>query len=134
MGMEEYDKIQNIYKQLVKQENTVLTCEKELGQLRQDLLLCTGVFQGKRRKELQGQITAKEQQTADAKQRLGDIVRGYGYPSVDDFMRIYRNTKADYTDYIKCLKEWGEKYGMLYVEQAFKERKNLQYVNCFPKI
>ena len=134
MGMEEYDKMQYIYKQLVKQENTVLTCEKELGQLRQDLLLCTGVFQGKRRKELQGQITAKEQQTADAKQRLGDIVRGYGYPSVDDFMRIYRNTKADYTDYIKCLKEWGEKYGMLYVEQAFKERKNLQYVNCFPKI
>lgn len=123
MGMEEYDKIQNIYKLLVRQENAVLIYEKELGQLRQDLLLCTGVFQGKCRKELQGQITAKEQQTADAKQRLGDIVRGYGYPSVDSFMRIYRNTKADYADYTKRLKEWGKKYGMRYVEKHFEKRQ-----------
>lgn len=122
MGMEEYDKIQNIYKQLVKQENTVLTCEKELGQLRQDLLLCTGVFQGKRRKELQGQITAKEQQTADAKQRLGDIVRGYGYPSVDRFMKIYRKAEADYTDYTKRLKIWGDRYGMTFVKQQFEKK------------
>lgn len=122
MGMEEYDKIQNIYKQLVKQENTVLTCETELGQLRQDLLLCTGVFQGKRRKELQGQITAKEQQTADAKQRLGDIVRGYGYPSVDSFMKIYRKAEADYTDYTKRLKIWGDRYGMTFVKQQFEKK------------
>ncbi len=122
MDMEEYDKIQGIYKQLVRQENAVLTCEKELGQLRQDLLLCTGVFQGKRRKELQGQIANKEQQLADAKQRLGDIVKGYGYPSVDSFMGIYRNTKTDYADYTKQLKEWGEKYGMRYVKREFEER------------
>ena len=122
MGMEEYDKIQNIYKQLVKQENTVLTCETELGQLRQDLLLCTGVFQGKRRKELQGQITAKEQQTADAKQRLGDIVRGYGYPSVDSFMKIYRKAEVDYTDYTKRLKIWGDRYGMTFVKQQFEKK------------
>lgn len=122
MEMEEYDKIQNIYKLLVRQENAVLTCEKELGQLRQDLLLCTGVFQGKRRKELQRQIANKEQQLADAKQCLGDIVRGHGYPSVDSFMRIYRNTKTDYADYTKRLKEWGKKYGMRYVKREFEEK------------
>ena len=123
MDMEEYDKIQNIYKLLVGQENAVLTYEKELGQLQQDLLLCTGVFQGKRRKKLQGQIANKEQQLADAKQRLGDIVRGYGYPSVDSFMKIYRNTKADYADYTKRLKDWGETYGMRYVKQAFEKNR-----------
>ena len=122
MDMEEYDKIQGIYKQLVGQENAVLTCEKELGQLRQDLLLCTGVFQGKRRKELQGQISGKEQQIANMKQRLGDIVKGYGYPSVDSFMKIYRKVEADYVDYTKRLKEWGEKYGMRYVEEHFEKR------------
>ncbi len=125
MDMEEYDKIQNIYKFLVRQENAVLTYEKELGQLRQDLLFCTGVFQGKRRKELQGQIANKEQQLADAKQRLGDIVRGYGYPSVDSFTKIYRNTKAEYADYTKQLKEWGDKYGMRYVEQHFDEMREI---------
>ena len=123
MDMEEYDRLQEIYKKLVRQENTVLTCEKELGQLRKDLLLCTGVFQGKRRKELQNQITVKEQQMEKAKQRLGDIVRGYGYPSVDSFMRIYRSTKVDYADYTKQLKEWGEKYGMRYVEEHFEKRQ-----------
>ena len=123
MGMEEYDKIQSIYKQLVRQENVVLTCEKELEQLRQDLLLCTGVFQGKRRKELQRLISGKEQQIANMKQHLGDIVRGYGYPSVDSFMEIYRITKADYDDYTKRLKEWGDKYGMRYVEEHFEKKQ-----------
>lgn len=110
MGMEEYDKIQNIYKLLVRQENAVLTCEKELGQLRQNLLLCTGVFQGKRRKELQGQIDDKEQQMEKTKQRLGDIVRGHGYSNVDAFMAMYRKVETDYTDYTKRLKEWADKY------------------------
>ena len=123
MGMEEYDKIQSINKQLVRQENVVLTCEKELEQLRQDLLLCTGVFQGKRRKELQRLISGKEQQIANMKQHLGDIVRGYGYPSVDSFMEIYRITKADYDDYTKRLKEWGDKYGMRYVEEHFEKKQ-----------
>ena len=57
MGMEKYDRLQEIYKKLVRQENIVLICEKELKQLRKELLLCTGVFQGKPRKELQRQIT-----------------------------------------------------------------------------
>ncbi len=126
MGTEEYEKIQNIYKQLIKQENTLLTCEKELGQLRQDLLLCTGVFQGKRRKELQGQIDDKEHQTVNAKQQLGNIVRGHGYLSVDDFMRIYRNAKADYADYTKRLKKWGDKYGMKFVGREFENIKKVQ--------
>jgi len=56
MGTEKYEKLQEIYKKLVRQENAVLTCEKELELLQEELLLFTGVFQGKRRKELQGQI------------------------------------------------------------------------------
>lgn len=121
MGMEKYDRLQEIYKKLVRQENIVLICEKELKQLRKELLLCTGVFQGKPRKELQRQITVKKQQMADAKQRLGDIVRGYGYLSVDNFMGMYRKTETDYADYTKRLKEWGDKYGMRYIKQQFEE-------------
>lgn len=121
MGMEKYDRLQEIYKKLVRQENIVLICEKELKQLRKELLLCTGVFQGKSRKELQRQITVKKQQMADAKQRLGDIVRGYGYLSVDNFMGMYRKTETDYADYTKRLKEWGDKYGMRYIKQQFEE-------------
>lgn len=123
MGMEEYDRLQEIYRQLVRQENAILICEKEVEQLQQELLLCKGVFQGKRRKELQGRISVKEQQIANTKQRLGDIVRGYGYSSVDDFMGIYHNAKADYADYTKRLKEWADKYGMKFVEQQFEERE-----------
>ncbi len=123
MDMEEYDKIQNIYKRLVRQENVVLTCERELGQLRQDLLLCTGVFQGKRRKELEGQIGRKEQQMADMTQRLENIIKVHGYSSVDGFMRVYHHVKADYADYTKQLKAWADKYGMKFVEQQFEQRQ-----------
>ena len=124
MGMEEYDKLQEIYRQLVKQENAVLTCEKEIEQLQQELSVCNGVFQGKRRKELAGQIVDKEQQIANMKQRLGDIVKVHGYSSVDDFMRVYHHAKADYADYTKRLKALADKYGMKYVKQQFDEREN----------
>ena len=123
MGMEEYDKLQEIYRQLVKQKNAVPTCEKEIEQLQQELSVCKGAFQGKRRKELQEQIGDKKQRIANMKQRLGDIVKVHGYSSVDDFMRVYHHAKADYADYTKRLKTWGNKYGMKYVEQQFDERR-----------
>lgn len=123
MGMEKYEKLQEIYKKLVRQENAVLTCDKELKLLKQELLSCTGVFQGKLRKGLQGQIADKKQQIVNKKQHLGDIVRGYGYSSVDDFMRVYHHVKADYADYTKRLKEWADKYGMKYVEQRFEQQQ-----------
>ena len=62
------------------------------------------------------------------KQRLRDIVKGYGYPSVDSFIKIYHKTKADYANYAKQLKEWGDKYGMLYVEREFeKGQKSIMF-------
>ena len=130
MGMEEYDKLQEIYRQLVKQENAVLTCEKEIEQLQQKLLVCKGVFQGKRRKELEGQIGDKKQQIQNMKQRLGAIVRGHDYSSVDDFMRLYHHVKADYADYTKRLKAWADKYGMSFAEQKFEKGKK-SYLHKF---
>ncbi|MDE6314347.1 MAG: hypothetical protein K2M46_12165 [Lachnospiraceae bacterium] len=124
IGMEEYDKLQEIYRQLVKQENAVLTCEKEIEHLQQELLLCKGVFQGKRRKKLEGQIADKEYRIANMKQCLGDVVRGYGYSSIDDFMRVYHHAKADYADYTKRLKAWADKYSMKFVKQQYKEKQN----------
>ena len=123
MGMEKYEKLQEIYKKLVRQENAVLTCEKELELLQQELLSCTGVFQGKRRKGLQEQIADKEQQIANTKQRLGDIVRGHGYSNVDAFMAMYHKVETDYADYTKQLKEWADKYGIKYVEQRFEQQQ-----------
>lgn len=123
MGMEEYDKLQEIYRQLIKQENAVLICEKEIEQLQQELSVCKGVFQGKRRKELQEHIVDKEQQIQNMKQRLGDIVKVHGYFSVDDFMRVYYHAKADYDDYTKQLKVWADKYGVKFVEQQFGQRQ-----------
>lgn len=123
IGMREYDKLQEIYRQLVKQENDVLTCEKEIEQLQQELSVCKGVFQGKRRKELEGQISDKERQIETLKQRLGDIVKVHGYSSVDDFMRVYHHAKVDYDDYTKRLKQWADKYGMRYVEQRFEQQQ-----------
>lgn len=84
---------------------------------------CRGQIQGKRRKELQGQITDKEKKLADATERLGNIVREYGYSSVDNFMRVYHHAKADYADYSKQLKAWADKYGMKFVEQQFEQQQ-----------
>ena len=128
MGMEEYDKLQEIYRQLVKSENAVVTCEKEIEQLQQELSVCKNVFQGKRRKELEGQISDKKQQIGTLKQRVRDIVKGHGYSSVDDFMRVYHHVKADYVDYTKRLKAWGDKYGMKYVKHRF-EKKAKSYLH-----
>ena len=37
-------------------------------------------------------------------------------------MRVYHHTKADYMDYTKRLKAWGNKYGMKFIAQEFEEK------------
>lgn len=123
MDMEEYDKLLSIYKQLAEQETVILTSEKEVQHLQQELELATGIFQSRHRKELQDQITDKERTITERKQSLAHIVRANGYSSVDDFMKIYRNAKADYADYTKQLKAWGKEYGMKFVNQQLEERQ-----------
>lgn len=127
MDMEEYERLQEIYRKLVKQENMVIICEKKLGQLQQELQFCKGILQGKRRKELQSGIADTEWQIATTKQCLGDIVKGYGYTSVDEFMRVYHKVKADYDDYAKRLKAWGDRYGMKYVKQQFEKAEQTHW-------
>lgn len=61
MHIEEYDILQEIHKKLVGQENTVITCDKELEPLQEKLLFCKGVYQAKRMWKLQEQIMDKTQ-------------------------------------------------------------------------
>ncbi len=42
----------------------------------------------------------------------------------DDFMKSYRNAKADYANHTKRLKAWKDKQGMKYAEQQFAETQN----------
>lgn len=125
MDMEEYQRLQEIYRQLATQELSILTSEKEVQQLQQEWELCTSIYQNRHRRELQEQITGKENRIANMKEYLIHIVKGNGYSSVDNFMKLYRKAKADYGDYTKRLKTWGDKYGMKYVEQQFAEDKKV---------
>lgn len=112
---------------MATQEQSILTSEREVQQLQKELELCKGIFQNRHRRELQEQITDKENRIANMKEYLTHIVKANGYSSVDDFMKLYRSAKADYTDYTKRLKAWGDKYGMKYVEQQFTESKKVYH-------
>ena len=125
MEIEEYQRLLDIYRQLATHEKAILTSEREIQRSQQELELCTGIFQNRHRRELQEQITGKENLIVNMKEYLAHIVKTNGCSSVDDFMKSYRNAKADYADYTRLLKAWGDKYGMKHVEQQFAKEKKV---------
>ena len=77
----------------------------------EDLKNCTGLFQGKKRKELQAQSNKYAETIKIMKQGLSHIVQDYKYPTVDAFLQVYKQGKSEYESYVKANKEWNSKYG-----------------------
>ena len=65
-----------------------------------------GIFKGKQRKELQEQAEQLQPQIASMKQYLSNIVQGYGYKNVKEFLAEYRAPKAEYNDYQSAVARW----------------------------
>ena len=103
-----------------------------------------GIFKGKQRKELQEQAEQLQSQIASMKQYLSNIVQGYGYKNVKEFLAEYRASKAEYNDYQSAVARWKQQTGnkaesdslkakLQRKQQEVKERENNRQSHYYRK-
>lgn len=106
-----YPRIEDVYERLQKQNYEINRSEQKLGNLEIELQECRGIFKGKRRKELLGEIGQIKEQLEQMKQGLTSIVTSYRYENVKAFLVEYQKAKAEYAEYRQASDDWERRYG-----------------------
>ena len=116
-------RLEDIMDKLKRQNRTIHTQEIEKELIDEDLKNCTGLFQGKKRKELQAQLDRYAETIKIMKQGLSHIVQDYKYPTVDAFLQDYKQGKLEYDTYVKATKEWESRYGEKSIHRKLAEKQ-----------
>ena len=111
---------------LQQQNREISQKEQRLRNLEMELQECKGIFKGKRRKELQGEIKETREQLEPMKQRLADIVTSCGYQNVRAFLVEHEKSRAEYTWYRQAVSDWEQTYGEGRKEQPRSVRARLK--------
>lgn len=82
---------------LQQQNRAIAQKGQRLRNLEMELQECKGIFKGKRRKELQGEIEQIKEQLGSMKQRWSASVTSYGYQNVRVFLVGHEKSRAEYT-------------------------------------
>lgn len=107
----EYPRLEEVYVKLQQQNRAIIQKEQRLRNLEMELQECKGIFKGKRRKGLQGEIEETKEQLEPMKQRLSDFVTSYGYQNVRAFLVEYEKSRAEYSWYKQAVSDWEQTYG-----------------------
>ena len=116
-----YPRLADIYSKLEKQNTAIYQREQQLANVEKEIAGTKGIFKGKQRKELQEQAEQLKMQIANMKQYLSNIVQGYGYKNVKEFLVEYRASKAEYNDYQSAVARWKQQTGDK-VDDSFKAK------------
>lgn len=120
----EYEmRLEEIMDKLRRQNSAIHTKEVEKELIDEDLRKCTGLFRGKKRKELQVQLDRYEETIKVMKQGLSHIVQDYKYPTVDVFLQVYKQGKAEYEAYERASEEWESRYGEKSIHRKLAEKQ-----------
>lgn len=122
----EYPRLEKVYVKLQQQNRSIAQMEQKLRNLEMELQECKGIFKGKRRKELQGEIKETREQLEPMKQRLADIVTSCGYQNVRAFLVEYEKSRAEYAWYRQAASDWEQTYGEDRKEQPRSVRARLK--------
>ena len=116
-------RLEEIMEKLKRQNRAIHTQEVEKELIDEDLKNCTGLFQGKKRKELQAHSYRYAETIQTMKQGLSHIVQDYKYPTVDAFLQDYKQGKSEYESYVKAAREWESKYGEKSIHRKLAEKQ-----------
>lgn len=139
-----YLRLADIYNKLEKQNEAIYQREQQLASVEKEIAGTKGIFKGKQRKELQEQAEQLQSQIASMKQYLSNIVQGYGYKNVKEFLAEYRASKAEYNDYQSAVARWKQQTGnkaesdslkakLQRKQQEVKERENNRQSHYYRK-
>ena len=117
-----YPRLADIYNKLEKQNEAIYHREQQLASVEMEIAGTKGIFKGKQRKELQEQAEQLQSQIASMKQYLSNIVKGYGYNNVKEFLAEYHASKAEYSDYQSAVARWEQQTGNKVESDGFRAR------------
>ena len=106
-----YPKLYKIYKELVRQNETIFEAEKERNALEDKQGSLKGLSKLTKKGELQSEIDRINERIDLLKMVLSGIAKRYGYQTVQDFYRSYHTAKNVYADYQEKAAKWEETYG-----------------------
>ena len=106
-----YPRLADIYSKLEKQNTAIYQREQQLANVEKEIAGTKGIFKAKQRKELQEQAEQLKIQIANMKQYLSNIVQGYGYKNVKEFLAEYKASKAEYSNYQSAVARWEQQTG-----------------------
>lgn len=117
-----YPRLADIYNKLEKQNIAIYEREKQLASVQKELAQAKGIFKAKQRKELQDQAEQLKTQIASMKQYLSNIVQGYGYKNVQEFLAEFKVSKVEYADYQSSVAKWEQQTGNKVESDSFRAR------------
>ena len=106
-----YPRLKEIEGRLKKQNKAIFGRERQRDELKRELLECTGIFKGGRRKELQQEIDRFDNQISNMKKGFSSIVREYHFDSVQAFYKELNAAKRENQDYEAACIEYEKTYG-----------------------
>ena len=110
-GAAAYPKLHKIYKELVRQNETIFAAEKERNALEEKQSNLKGLSTFTKKGELQSEIDRINERIDLLKVGLSGIAKRYGYQTVQDFYRAYHAAKNAYADYQEKADKWEKIYG-----------------------
>ena len=121
-GAAAYPKLHKIYKELVRQNETIFEAEKERNALEEKQGSLKGLSKLTKKGELQSEIDRINERIDLLKVGLSGIAKRYGYQTVQDFYRVYHTAKNAYEGYQEKAAKWEETYGTKAKSDTMRDR------------
>ena len=106
-----YPKLFKVNKELEDQNGAIQQKQKQLSAKKKELSEVTGWFKGRKKKELQNEIDELKSQIRDMKDYLPRIVQKIGYRNVQDFLKDFKASQTEYSQYRTAIEKWKKETG-----------------------
>lgn len=117
-----YLKLSDIFNKLEKQNAEIYAKEQEIVKVEKEIIGAKGFFKRKLRKQLQEQVGLLKMQIDGMKRCLAEIVKGYGYENVKEFLAEYKIAKDEYSEYQVAVAKWEEQTGKKMEDDSLRMR------------
>ena len=106
-----YPKLFKVNKELEDQNGAIQQKQKQLSAKKKELSEVTGWFKGRKKKELQKEIDELKSQIRDMKDYLPRLVQKIGYRSVQEFLKDFKDSQTEYSQYRTAIEKWKKETG-----------------------
>jgi len=106
-----YPRYFKVHSELEQQNTAIYKKEQQRTTKKKELSEVKGWFKGKKKKELQEEVTELTSQIRDMKDYLPKIVQRVGYQNVQEFLKDFQIAKSEYSQYQKAISQWKQETG-----------------------